>query len=51
MGILESPIFWVILAALSECLALIPNETVRSNSIFQLVTAGLNMLLRKNPKK
>ena len=34
MGFIESPIFWVVLAALSEVLSLIPNEKFQSNGIF-----------------
>jgi len=52
MGLIESPIFWVILAATSEILALIPSDKVRSNSVLQLVSAALDMLLRaKRTKK
>jgi hypothetical protein len=50
MGLIESPIFWVILAAISEILALIPNEKLKSNSVFQLVTAGLNAVLKDQKK-
>jgi hypothetical protein len=45
MGIIESPIFWIILAAASEVLAAIPNEKVKSNSIVQLVLSAANALL------
>jgi len=45
MGIIESPIFWIILAAISEILAAIPSEKVRSNSLFQLGVSALNALL------
>ena len=45
MGIIESPIFWIVLAAVSEILAAIPNEKVKSNSLFQLATAALNSVL------
>jgi len=45
MGIIESPIFWIILAAISEILAAIPNEKVKSNSLFQLASSALNTLL------
>jgi hypothetical protein len=45
MGIIESPIFWIILAAVSEILAAIPNEKVKSNSLFQLGASALNALL------
>lgn len=50
MGIIESPIFWVVLAAVSEILALIPNEKVKSNSMFQLVSAALSALLKDRKK-
>jgi len=50
MGIIESPIFWVVLAAVSEILALIPNEKVQSNSVFQLVKAALNSFLGSRKK-
>tara|TARA_X000000950_G_scaffold125246_1_gene156698 strand:- start:2439 stop:2591 length:153 start_codon:yes stop_codon:yes gene_type:complete len=50
MGLIESPIFWVILAAISEILALIPNEKLKSNSLFQLFTAGLNAVLKDQKK-
>lgn len=51
MGIIESPIFWIVLAALSEVLAVIPNEKVRSNSIFQLIASALNALLSSKEGK
>ena len=35
MGFIESPIFWIVLAAISEILAQIPNEKVKSNSLFE----------------
>ena len=50
MGIVESPIFWVVLAAISEILALIPNEKLKSNSVFQLMMAGLNAVLKDQKK-
>jgi|TARA_B100000035_G_C20749050_1_gene443133 hypothetical protein len=50
MGIIESPIFWVVLAAVSEILALIPNEKVKSNSMFQLASAALSALLKDRKK-
>lgn len=50
MGIIESPIFWVVLAAVSEILSLIPNEKVKSNGLFQLVVAGLDSVLRSRKK-
>ena len=51
MGFIESPIFWILLGAMSEILAAIPNEKVRSNSILQLVSAGLNTVLRNKKGK
>jgi|TARA_B100001063_G_scaffold100655_1_gene93982 hypothetical protein len=45
MGIIESPIFWIILAAASEVLAAIPNEKVKSNSLVQLIVSAANALL------
>ena len=51
VGIIESPIFWVCLAALSEILSLIPNEKVKSNGLFQLVVAGLDSVLKGRKSK
>jgi len=51
MGLIESPIFWVVLAAISEILALIPNEKVRSNSVVQLFAQALQMLIASRGKK
>lgn len=51
MGLIESPIFWVVLAAVSEILTLIPNEKVKSNSIVQLVMSALNALLSSRKGK
>lgn len=45
MAILESAIFWIILAAASEIIALTP---LKSNSMIQLVLQALNTL---KPKK
>ena len=45
MGIIESPIFWIVVAAASEIIALSP---YRSNSIVQLVLTALNSV---KPKK
>ena len=45
MGIIESPIFWIVVAAASEIIALSP---YRSNSIVQLVFTALNSV---KPKK
>jgi len=39
MAILESAIFWIIVAAASEIIALTP---LKSNSVIQLVLAALN---------
>jgi hypothetical protein len=51
MGLIESPIFWVVLAAVSEILALIPSDKVRSNSILQLLASALELLLRSKGGK
>ncbi len=51
MGIIESPIFWIVLAALSEILAVIPNEKVKSNSLLQLASSALNALLSSKKGK
>ena len=45
MGIIESPIFWIVLASISEILAAIPNEKVKSNSLLQLAASALNTVL------
>ena len=45
MGLIESPIFWVVLAAASEILSLIPNDKIKSNSVIQLIIAALDALL------
>lgn len=45
MAILESAIFWIVLAAASEIIALTP---LKSNSIVQLVLSALNSV---KPKK
>lgn len=50
MGFIESPIFWVILAAVSEILALIPHEKVKANSVFQLLNAVLLAFLKSQKK-
>ena len=44
MGIIESPIFWIVVAAASEIIALSP---YRSNSIVQLVLTALNAIKSK----
>ena len=51
MGIIESPIFWIVLAAVSEVLAAIPNEKVKSNSIVQLAVSALNALISQRKGK
>tara|TARA_Y100000022_G_scaffold181151_1_gene173604 strand:- start:1994 stop:2149 length:156 start_codon:yes stop_codon:yes gene_type:complete len=51
VGFIESPIFWVILTAISEILALIPNQKVQSNSLFQLAVSALNTLLQNKKGK
>ena len=45
MGFLESAIFWIIVAAASEIIALTP---LKSNSVVQLVLNALNSI---KPKK
>ena len=45
MAILESAIFWIVLAAASEIIALTP---LKSNSVIQLVFSALESL---KPKK
>jgi len=41
MGIIENPIFWIVVAALSEIIALTP---YKSNSIVQLALSALRSL-------
>jgi hypothetical protein len=41
MAILESAIFWIVLAAASEIIALTP---LRSNSVIQLVLQAINSI-------
>ncbi len=41
MGIIESPIFWIVIAAASEIIALTP---LRSNSVIQLVIQALEAI-------
>ena len=48
MAILESAIFWIVLAAASEIIALTP---LKSNSMIQLVLSALNSLKPKKSKK
>jgi len=45
MAILESAIFWIVLAAASEIIAMTP---LKSNSMIQLVLSALNSI---KPKK
>ena len=45
MAVLESAIFWIVVAAASEIIALTP---LKSNSVIQLVLAGIKSL---KPKK
>jgi|TARA_B100000035_G_scaffold12388_1_gene10371 hypothetical protein len=45
MGIIESPIFWIVLAAASEIIALTP---LKSNSVVQLLISALESI---KPKK
>ena len=45
MAILESAIFWIVLAAASEIIALTP---LKSNSVVQLILSALNSI---KPKK
>lgn len=51
MGIIESPIFWVVLAAVSEILSLVPNDKIKSNSIVQLLISALDALLAQKRGK
>ena len=39
MGIIESPIFWIVIAAASEIIALTP---LKSNSVVQLLLSAVN---------
>ncbi len=41
MGVIESPIFWIVVAAASEIIALTP---LKSNSVVELVLNVLNAL-------
>ena len=41
MAVLESAIFWIVVAAASEIIALTP---LKSNSVIQLVLAGIKSL-------
>ncbi len=51
MGIIESPIFWVVLAAVSEILSLIPNDKIKSNSVIQLLISAMEALLAQRQGK
>ena len=48
MEFLASPIFWIIVAAASEIIALTP---LRSNSVIQLVLQALNSIKPSSVKK
>jgi hypothetical protein len=48
MAILESAIFWIVLAAASEIIALTP---LKSNSMLQLVLNAVNQLKPSDEKK
>jgi len=41
MGIIESPIFWIVVAAASEIIALTP---LKSNSVIQLIISALDAI-------
>ena len=51
MGIIESPICWVVLAAVSEILSLIPNDRIKSNSVIQLLISAMEALLAERKGK
>ena len=46
MAILESAIFWIIVAAASEIIALTP---LKSNSVVQLILSAVNTMKPKKP--
>jgi hypothetical protein len=48
MAILESAIFWIVVAAASEIIALTP---LKSNSMLQLVLNAVNQLKPSDAKK
>jgi hypothetical protein len=48
MAILESAIFWIVLAAASEIIALTP---LKSNSMIQLVLSAVNQMKPSAAKK
>tara|TARA_R100000908_G_scaffold20675_1_gene8066 strand:- start:441 stop:584 length:144 start_codon:yes stop_codon:yes gene_type:complete len=41
MGIIESPIFWIVVAAASEIIALTP---LKSNSVIQLLLSAIDAI-------
>ena len=41
MGFIESPIFWIIIAAASEIIALTP---LKSNSVVQLILSAIDSI-------
>jgi hypothetical protein len=47
MGILENPIFWIVVAAASEIIGITPS--LKANSILQLVMQILTLLRPKKP--
>jgi hypothetical protein len=47
MGILENPIFWIVVSAASEIIGLTPK--LKANSIIQLVLQLVNVLRPKKP--
>ena len=51
MAIFESAIFWILLAAVSECLSLIPNEKVKSNGLVQLLSTVISSALKSKETK
>ena len=48
MEVLASPIFWIVVAAASEIIALTP---LRSNSVIQLLIQALNAIKPSSVKK
>lgn len=48
MGIIESPITWIVIAAASEIIALTP---LKSNSIVQLLLSAINAIKPASVKK
>ncbi len=51
MAIFESAIFWILLAAVSECLSLIPNEKIKSNGLIQLLGGVIESALKSKGAK